>query len=123
MESDNSEESKTARNKKRLLEALEKSLGIVNDACKRAKISRGSYYKWIESDSEFKAAVRDIKEIQKDFVESMFLQNIRKKKEVSIIFYLKTQCKDRGYSEKQELVHDFHSNFSGFTVTIKEKHD
>ena len=38
-----------------------------------------------------------------DYAESKLLENIRANKETSIIFYLKTKGKKRGYSERSEL--------------------
>jgi transcriptional regulator of acetoin/glycerol metabolism len=40
--------------KKKVLEALEKCLGVVTDACKMANISRQTFYRWTHEDNEFK---------------------------------------------------------------------
>jgi hypothetical protein len=116
-------ERKTESNKKKLLEALEETLGIVTDACRKAKVSRSQYYEWLKTDSEFKAAVDDIQELQMDFVESMLLKNIKKGKEQSILFYLRTKGKKRGYSEEEDKAKSFHETFSGITMSIKRTHD
>lgn len=52
--------------------------------------------------------VQNEKETMKDFVESKLYQNINENDTTSIIFYLKTQAKDRGYVEKteQSVTHD-----------------
>ena len=95
---------KTLHNKKRLIEALESSLGIVTTACKKAGVSRFTYYDYYKKDEKFRTEVDSIKEVTLDFVESMLLENIKKKEQASIIFYLKTKGKSRGYTEKQEIV-------------------
>ena len=61
---------KTEENKKVLLDALERSLGIVTTACRSVKLSRTQFYEWMDNDSKFAAKFKDIKEMQKDFVES-----------------------------------------------------
>ena len=85
--------------KKQIIEALEKSLGIVTNACKEVGISRWTFYEWCKNDSEFKKQVEDINEITIDFVESALYKNIANGKEVSILFFLKTRAKHRGYVE------------------------
>ena len=94
---------RTRMGKERVLKALEASLGIVTTACKEADVTRASFYDWKEKDPEFSKAVDDIEDVALDFAESMLLQNIKGKKETSIIFYLKTKGKKRGYIERQEV--------------------
>jgi len=89
--------------KKNLIEALIKSMGVVQQACKEVGISRTTYYEYYKTDPEFKEAVDDCKNIALDFAESQLMANIKDKKEASIMFYLKTQGKKRGYIEKQEI--------------------
>ena len=48
------EQKRTQENKKKLIEALEKSLGIVTEACEKAQLSRTQFYKWYKEDKEFK---------------------------------------------------------------------
>ena len=93
----------TVRNKKKVLEALEKTLGIVTSACKMCDVSRTQFYIWYKEDAEFNKAVDEVEGMALDFAESKLLENIKSKKETSIIFYLKTKGKKRGYIEKQEI--------------------
>ena len=90
-------------NKKAILEALEKSLGVVTTAVKLVGISRSTFYKWIQEDQEFAKKVKDIENITLDFVESQLHKQIRDGNTPSTIFYLKTKGKKRGYYEKQQL--------------------
>ena len=92
----------TAHNKKRMLEALEKTLGIVTTACKKVGVSRSQFYGWCREDEEFKKEVDEVEGMALDFAESKLMENIGSKKETSIIFYLKTKGKKRGYIEKTE---------------------
>ena len=41
--------------KKALVQALEKSLGVVSTACKAAGISRDTHYRWLKEDPDYKA--------------------------------------------------------------------
>tara|TARA_R110000744_G_scaffold275082_1_gene388046 strand:+ start:4508 stop:4912 length:405 start_codon:yes stop_codon:yes gene_type:complete len=96
---------KTVQDKKKMLIALEKTLGIVTTACKKTGVSRTQYYIWLNEDKEFKKQVDAVEGIAIDFAESKLLENIKEQKETSIIFYLKTKGKKRGYIEKQEIDH------------------
>lgn len=91
--------------KKAMIEALEKSLGIVTTACKMVGICRSSHYDWYNSDMEYKEAVDGIADLTLDFVESKLHKQIEKGEVSSTIFYLKTKGKKRGYIEKQEIEH------------------
>ena len=94
-----------AHNKKeKLLKALQETQGLIYHACKKAgNISRSTYYRYVREDPEFAKAVEDIKEAQVDYVEGQLIKNISKGKETSIIFYLKSKAKNRGYTEKSLL--------------------
>lgn len=92
-----------AEQKKEVLEALAKNSGIVASTCRACNISRFTFYKWYHDDSEFAEKVDDVKELQKDFAESLILKKMKEGDTTMIIFYAKTQMKDRGYTERQEL--------------------
>ena len=63
--------------KARLLKCLEKSLGVVTTACRKAKVARSTYYLYLEEDKAFAAAVADIQEQALDFSESQLFKVIR----------------------------------------------
>jgi hypothetical protein len=91
--------------KKDFPEILKQHMGIVSSACKAAGIRRCTYYQWRDRDPEFREACLEAYEERKDFAESILFEKIREKDTTSVIFYLKTQCKDRGYVEKSVLEH------------------
>ena len=93
----------TEHNKREVIKALEKSLGIVTTACKNADISRTQFYQWLKDDSEFKRKVDDISNIALDFAESQLHKQISDNSTAATIFYLKTKGKKRGYIERQEI--------------------
>jgi phage antirepressor YoqD-like protein len=93
---------KTEHHKKAILEALEKSLGVVTTACKIVGVGRTTFYQWLKDDEVFAQQVKDIENIALDFVESKLFENIRDGKTSETIFYLKTKGKNRGYVERVE---------------------
>jgi hypothetical protein len=88
--------------KQAMLQALEKTLGVVTSACKAADIPRSTHYDWMKSDPEYAAKVEDIHDIALDFAESQLHKQISNGEISSTIFYLKTKGKKRGYIEKTE---------------------
>jgi predicted site-specific integrase-resolvase len=89
--------------KKAMIEALEKSLGIVTTACKQVGISRETHYRWTQEDPDYKAAVDSLQDMVLDFAESQLHKQIQNGEVTSTIFYLKTKGKRRGYIERQEM--------------------
>jgi len=94
---------KTEQHKKAMLDALEKSLGVVTSACKTVGIGRTTHYLWMDSDPEYKAAVDSIADVAIDFAESQLHKQIKEGNSTATIFFLKTKGKKRGYIERQEI--------------------
>ena len=88
--------------KKNLIQAMQNSRGVIKTACEIVGCSRQTYYDFMKGDTEFKNAIDDCKEIAYDFVVSKLYENIEKGKETSIIFFLKTQGKHKGWVEKTQ---------------------
>jgi hypothetical protein len=86
------EQNRTQIAKKRMLEALEKSLGIVTTALKATELSRTNYYKWLKEDEEFAQKVKDVELIAKDFVMSKFYECIKDKVPSVVIHGTKNIC-------------------------------
>lgn len=108
---------KTEHNKKAVLEALEKSLGVVTTACKQVGIGRTIFYEWLKTDEEFKKAVTELENVALDFAESQLHSQIGKGNSTATIFYLKTKGKRRGYIERSEL--DLTSGNEPIQINIK----
>lgn len=113
---------KTLHTKKRLLEALEKSLGVVTIACKEVDVTRTTFYNYLESDTEFAAAVEQIGDVALDFAESQLFKQIKEGNPASTIFYLKTKGKKRGYIERQELIAEVRT-FADLAVEAEKELD
>ena len=104
-----------------MIEALEKSLGIVTTACKIVGINRSTHYDWIKDDAEYRKAVESIEDIALDFAESKLHKQIETGDTTATIFYLKTKGKKRGYIERQQIEHDAPEGVE-FTFKLK-KHE
>ena len=103
------------------IQALTVSLGNVTEATAAVGMSRETHYAWLKDDAEYSAAVASLKNVALDFAESQLkklmegaerqalthdgeIVTIKDAPNTSaIIFYLKTQGKNRGYIERQEL--------------------
>ena len=104
-----------------MLQALTSALGNVTEAAEKIGIRRETHYAWLKDDAEYAAAVASLKNVALDFAESQLKklmegaerQALTHDGEVvtikdapntsAVIFYLKTQGKQRGYIERQEL--------------------
>ena len=87
-----------------MLEALEKSLGVVTTAAKSIGITRESHYEWLRTDENYKAKVESLCDVALDFAESQLHKQIQNGEVSSTIFYLKTKGKHRGYVERVETL-------------------
>lgn len=94
----------TALKKQIMVQALTSTMGIISPACIEAGVSRSAFYNWLNNDSKFAEDCHNIKESAKDFAETSLLTQIREKNTTATIFYLKTQCRDRGYVEKVDAI-------------------
>jgi hypothetical protein len=94
---------KTEQHKKAMLDALEKSLGVVTSACKSVGVGRTTHYLWVDTDPEYKAAVEELSGVAIDFAESQLHKQIKEGNSTATIFFLKTKGKKRGYVERQEV--------------------
>jgi hypothetical protein len=94
---------KTEQHKKAMLDALEKSLGVVTSAAKTVGVGRTTHYLWMQEDKEYKAAVEELSDVAIDFAESQLHKQIKEGNSTATIFFLKTKGKKRGYVERQEV--------------------
>lgn len=98
-----SEQNRTVQQKKLMIEALEKSLGVVTTACKTSGIPRTTHYRWMNEDADYAASVNDLENLTLDFAESSLHKQIKEGNTTATIFFLKTKGKKRGYIERQEI--------------------
>lgn len=112
----------TDNRKQTLLAALRQTRGIVSVACARCGVARRTFYNWLDTDEDFRRSVEDVNEEAVDFAEGKLLERIEAGAERSIIFFLKTRGRKRGYRENgnsenemlnRELVTMFGAAYSG----------
>ena len=87
----------------KMIDAIEKSKGFVSTAAQLLGCSRRHFYARMNTMPTVQAALEDVREKRHDFVESKLLKRIDAEDITANIFYLKTQCKNRGYVERQEI--------------------
>lgn len=92
----------TAKRKAAMIEALEKTLGVVTSAAKMVGIERTTHYGWLHDDPEYAKAVSECGEVAIDYAETQLHKQIGEGQAASTIFYLKTKGKKRGYVERTE---------------------
>ena len=100
------EQKRTQEGKKKLLAALEMSLGIVTEACEKAEITRSRHYVWYKEDEDYRKSVDNIEGKYIDFAETHLKEQIEKGSTPATIFYLKTRGKKRGYGESLDITSD-----------------
>ena len=94
---------KIVHSKRAIIQALEKSLGVVSVACRAVGVSRDTHYRYLREDEEYKAEVESLSEVAIDFAESSLHKLIQEGVPTATIFYLKTKGKKRGYVETQDI--------------------
>ena len=85
------------------VEAIKGSGGFVTQIAKRLGVTPRHVYNLLDKYQTAKDALFDEREGMKDMAEGEMLKKIKKGDTTMIIFYLKTQAKDRGYVERQEI--------------------
>ena len=82
-----------------VIEQLERSHGNIAHAAGKLNTSRATLHKYVNEHATVAAALADIREATKDNAETMLYDRMRTS-DTLLIFYLKTQAKDRGYVER-----------------------
>lgn len=82
--------------------ALIEAKGFVSVAAKNLGCAPNTVRNYIKRYATCAQAVEDTREEMKDFAESKLFTEIKNGNITAIIFYLKTQAKDRGYVERAE---------------------
>jgi len=110
--------------KEAMIEALNKTLGLVSHACKIVGIHRSTHYDWLRNDEEYKLAVESTNDLVLDMAESSLYKQINQGNTAATIFYLKTRGKKRGYQENQQLMlqpkHEIVLTYDAEAKEIKE---
>ena len=86
-----------------VITAIKGSKGFVTQIAKRLGCTPRHVYNLLEKYQTAKDALFDEREGMKDFVEGMMYKRIEAGDTTMIIWFEKTQMKDRGYVERHEL--------------------
>ena len=97
-------------------ETLKVSMDLVSVACRKANISRTTYYQWRIDDPKFAADCDEVKHIIGDMVETEAYKKIAKGDGEMIRFYLKTKLRERGFVSTTE-----HTGPNGGAIAISNK--
>lgn len=89
-------------NNKVLVDLYKKKGCNVSAMCSAIGCTRSAFYKWIEKDHKLAEMIDEAKEAIIDFAESKLIEHINDGDVTSLIFFLKTKGKKRGYVEKIE---------------------
>lgn len=85
-----------------VVEAIKDSKGLISVIAGRLGVTERHVYNLLDKYATAKEARDNEREKLKDFVESRMLKKIEAGDTAMIIFYAKTQMKDRGYVERVE---------------------
>lgn len=86
----------------RIVEVYTKNGCNISNTCKALKISRQTFYEWKRKDENLNQMLEEAEEAMIDFAESKLIEHIDNGDVTSLIFFLKTKGKKRGYVEKTE---------------------
>lgn len=103
----------TISKKKRLLKALEKTLGVIQPACRMARVNRQTFYNWLKSDSQFTEDYQEVLETSLDFAELSLLQQIADGNAKATIFFLSHKAKHRGWDLPNSQKANINQKISG----------
>lgn len=77
----------------------------ITNACKKANISRTTFYDWVNKSDVFAKKVKDAEEAVVDYGISAFIKKIREGDTQCILHLMKTKGRDRDFKERQEVEH------------------
>lgn len=83
-----------------------KSFGNITIAAKSLGCERATLYRWIGDDKQLNKAIQEGRDSLLDMAENKMAHKIKDGDTTALIFYLKTQGKTRGYTEKHEVEND-----------------
>jgi hypothetical protein len=87
-----------------LIPILRECRGNMSACARQLKVHRNTVFDWVNSDEELRAVCDEETEVFKDVAEGMLYEKIQAGDTACLIFYLKTRCKDRGFTERFELI-------------------
>ena|SRR3972149_895842 len=92
-------------NQCKFVQAMKDNNFSVSKACASIDISRSTYYKWMESDPEFKQVMDDFREEFIDLAETVLVRAMKADDTDASKFILKHLARKRGYAESSNVDH------------------
>lgn len=89
---------------KKIVEVYRKKGCNISATCEALNISRQSFYNYRDSNEKLREQLEESDEAVLDFAESKLIEHINEGDVTSLIFFLKTKGKARGYVERTENV-------------------
>lgn len=89
---------------KKIIEVYRKKGCNISATCNALGISRQSFYNYKDSSEKLREQIEEADEAILDFAESKLMEHIDDGDVTSLIFFLKTKGKARGYVERTENV-------------------
>ena len=86
----------------KVIEVIRKSRGNITAASRALGVARITMYEWINASDALQAAVHSERESFIDVAETKLQSKILEGDTTSLIFFLKTQGRNRGYVERRE---------------------
>ena len=90
-------------NHKLMRAALSRCDGRITDAARMVGCGYSTIRNWMNRHPELRALIEESREVNLDLAESRLLKRIRKDDLAAIIFYLKSQGKERGYGQSAQV--------------------
>jgi hypothetical protein len=91
--------------KEAFIKAIKNSFGNISVIALRLNCERQTVYNWLHEHPELQALIDSERERIIDLAENKLVGNLKKGKDVTVHFVLRTLGKNRGYTEKQEIEH------------------
>jgi hypothetical protein len=106
------------RTAEQVINAIKEGRGFASKAADILGVSRSTFYTDLKKFATAQQALEDVRESRHDYVESKLLQGVDQGNMTAIIFYLKTQCKERGYVERVEQEHRGTKKDGGIDINL-----
>lgn len=107
-------------NRKKVLAALDGSMGITSAIAQKCGCSRVTLWKWLKKNPKIREMIDQENEGFIDFTEHQLIKRIKDGDTTAIIYALKTKGKHRGWAERLELAG---AKDQPIEIEVTEKHD
>jgi len=103
-----------------LVELIKDCMGNMTLVSKRQGVARSTIQRWVEDEKVLQDAFAQARETMLDNAESKLYSNALNGDTTSLIFFLKTQGKRRGYIEKQQIEQSGEIKMYGIDAPVED---